>query len=57
MSCAKEKKPVHHADDTQINHRLYSSAVRGITDQSNVADAHWVMLHYLAENPQSQNII
>lgn len=57
MFCAKERKPLHHPDDSHINHRLYSSAVRGITDRSNIADSLWVMLHYLAENPQSRNII
>lgn len=53
----REESALHYPDDIHINHRFYSSAVRGITDQSNVADSHWVMLHYLAKNPQGQNVI
>lgn len=57
MSRAQERKPVHRPDGTHINHGFYSSAGRGITDPGDVADSHWVMLHYLAENPQGQNVI
>lgn len=57
MSRAKERKALHRPDGIRINHRFYSSAARGITDPSDVADSHWVMLHYLVENPQGQNVI
>lgn len=53
----KGKEAPYATHDTRINHRFYSSAVRGFIDLSNVADSHWVMLHYLAKNPQGQNVI
>lgn len=56
MSCAKERKPFHHPDDSRANHSLYFSAVRGIADRSNVADSHWVMLHYLVEIPRAKTL-